>query len=171
MWKYYAWTGHIFVQLLPENKVNSSESPRNSIWKRKDNNSYMWNSWGTDLTPKGMLTMTSYTFHLWDTCSKLMDMYAALEHIRWCFIKQRSKTGEYTQFHSGKLHNSCYQVTQGRAILPPSGQYKDQLKTFQKRPYFSSHKQFQLETGLMKENTAGKNGGKAQLLWLTTDAN
>lgn len=99
VWKYYAWTDHVFVQLQPENKVNSSESPRNSTWKRKDNNSYMWNSWGTNLTPKGMLTMTSYTFHLWDTCSKLMDTYVVLGHIRWCFMKQGSITGHVNRLN------------------------------------------------------------------------
>lgn len=99
VWKYYAWTDHVFVQLQPENKVNSSEYPRNSMWKRKDNNSYMWNSWGTNLTPKGMLTMTSYTFHLWDTCSKLVDIYIVLGPIRWCFMKQESITGHENILH------------------------------------------------------------------------
>lgn len=99
VWKYYAWTDHVFVQLPPENKVNSSESPRNSIWKRKDNNPYMWNSWGTSLTPKGMLTMTSYTFHLWDTCSKSMDVCVALGHMRWCFMKQGNITAHENKFN------------------------------------------------------------------------
>lgn len=134
VWKYYAWTGHVFVQLQPENKVNSSESPRNSIWKGKDNNSYIWSSWGTNLTPKGVSAMTSHTLHLWDTCGKLMDMYVVLEHIRWCFMKPASITShkKYTQFHSGKPHQDCFQVALGRAILPPSGQQEDQPKTFQK---------------------------------------
>lgn len=134
VWKYYAWRDHVFVQLQPENKVNSSESPRNSIWERKDNNFYMWNSWGTNPTPKGMLPMTSYTFYLWDTRSKLMDTCVLLGHIRWCIMKRGSInwSWEYTQFPSGKPHHCCHQVTLRRATLPPSGKEKDRPKSFQK---------------------------------------
>lgn len=107
VWKYYAWTDHVFVQLEPENKVNSSESPRNSIWKRKDNNSYMWNSWGTNLTPKAMLTMTSYTFHLGDTQSEVNGSVccAGTHKVMFYEAGKPNWSWEYTPLHSGKPHH------------------------------------------------------------------